>query len=243
MTALAFDPATLPFAERLHWQSRKDWLSGRVTHSSLIVVVALWGFGIAWCGITGTIASINREKIARVFATDWTEAAAVCAVFGLGALVILLAIGATLSWARNGKSTLVLKTLPAFTGETFEATVEAGQILAGKSSFELSLTCERVVSVRRRKSGSRRRTHAHFRREQIGKVTKTITAVPSPGLNGTFTFPVAITVPEYHPGSLHEEDGTGIQWTLHVQSAGGQSPVFGAAFEVPVYRRADLVER
>ncbi len=88
----AFDIATLPYTERLHWQSRKDWLTGRVTHSSFIVVAALWGFGIAWNAITGTIATINREKIATVFATDWTEALAVVAVFGLGVLVVLLAI-------------------------------------------------------------------------------------------------------------------------------------------------------
>lgn len=243
MTALAFDPATLPFAERIHWLSRKDWRSGRVTHSSLIVVIALWGFGIAWLAVTGVIARVNRDKIAAAFATDWTEAAAVCAVFGLCILVILLAIGATLSWARNGKSALVLKTLPAFAGERFEGVIEAGQILAGKSSFEVSLTCERVIDIRLRKSGSRRRTHSHFRREQLGKVTKTITAVPTPGPDGSFTFPVLVNVPENHPGSLHEEDGSGIQWTLHVQSADGQSPVFGAAFEVPVYRRGDLVER
>ncbi len=74
-------------------------------------------------------------------------------------------------------------------------------------------------------------------------MTKTITAVPSPGPAGAFSFPVAMNVPEYWPGSLHEADGTGIRWTLHVQSADGQSPVFGAAFEVPVYRRGDLVER
>ncbi len=236
----AFDIATLPYTERLHWQSRKDWLTGRVTHSSFIVVAALWGFGIAWNAITGTIATINREKIATVFATDWTEALAVVAVFGLGVLVVLLAIAATLSWRQNGKSTLVIGTLPAFAGETFSGTIEAGKIVEGRQAYELALTCERVTSVRRRREGSRRSTHHHFHREQLGKVTTRIQGTPMRGPDGLFTFPVTIAVPEYHPGSHHEDDGTGIRWTLHIQSADGQSPVFGAAYEVPIYRREDL---
>lgn len=236
----AFDIATLPYTERLHWQSRKDWIAGRVTHSTIVVVVALWGFGIAWNAITGTIATINREKITAVFANDWTEALAVIAVFGLGALVIVLAIAATLSWRRNGKSTLVIATLPAFAGETFNGTVEAGRIVDGRQSYELALICERVTSVRRRKEGSRRTKHDHFRHQQLGKVTKRIHATPARNADGLFTFPVSISVPEYHPGTLHEEDGTGIRWTLLIKSADGQSPAFGAIFEVPVYRREDL---
>ena len=243
MTAIAFDPAALPFAERIHWQTRKDWRAGRVTHSSLIVVLALWGFGILWLMIIGTLATINRDKVAAAFASDWGEAAGVLAAFGMGILVILLAIAATVSWSRNGTSVLRLGTLPAFTGESFEGLVEAGQIIAGRHSFEIALTCERVTSVRRRKQGSSRSTHDHFRREQLGKVTKKINAVPSPAASGTYAVPVAIGIPSYCPGSLHEEDGTGIQWTLHIQSADGQSPVFGAAFEVPVYRREDLEAR
>lgn len=245
MTTLAFDPATLPFAERIHWQSRKDWLSGRVTHSSLIVVAALWGFSVLWCAAIGFIFTVNRAKIATAINDDWTEAIVPAFAAALGIIVVLCAIGATLSWLRNGKSALVLGTRPAFAGETFEGTVEAGRIIAEKSSFAVTLTCERVTEVRRRdpSSKSRRRQHSHFHRELLGKVTKTITAVPSPGANGLFSFPVTMNVPDFYPGSLHEENGTGIQWTLHVQSANGQSPVFGAAFEVPVYRREDLVER
>ena len=239
----AFDTAVLPFEERLHWQARKDWPLGRVDHSSAIVVIALWGFSIAWCSITGTIATINREKVAAAFASNWAEALAVIAVFGLGALAIILAIAATVSWRSNGKSTLVIGTLPAFAGETFEGTVEAGKIIAGRSTFELSLTCERVTDVRLRDPGSnsRRRKHAHFHRQQLGKVTKKMTAVPSLVADGKSAFPVSMTVPDYYPGSLHNDDGTGIQWTLHIQSADGRTPVFGAAFEIPVYRREDLL--
>src|SRR5689334_18519062 len=113
MTTLAFNPATLPFAERIHWQSRKDWLMGRVTHSSLIVVASLWGFGILWCAATGFIFTVNRHKIIAAMAGSWTEAVVPAVVAGLGGIVILCAIAATLSWLRNGTSALVIRTLPA----------------------------------------------------------------------------------------------------------------------------------
>jgi hypothetical protein len=243
VTSITFNIATLPFAERLHWENRKDWLSGRVTHSSLVVVAGLWGFSILWCAAIGFIASVNRAKIAVAVAESWTGAIVPAVVAGLGLVVILCAIGATLSWLRNGKSALVIETLPAFTGETFHGAIEAGKIIDGRRDYEVTLSCERLVNVRIRQHGSRHRTHSHFRRELVGKVTKTLAVNPSPARDGLFTIPVSIAVPDHYPGSLHEDDGTGIRWTLHVRSADGKSPAFGAAFEVPVYRREDLVER
>lgn len=237
----AFDTSVLPYEERLHWLTRKDWPAGRVTHSSFIVVAALWGFGIAWTAIIGTIATINREKVAASFATNWTESLGVIAAFGLGILVIILAIAATVSWLKNGRSTLVIETLPAFAGGRFRGVIEAGDILAGKTSFKLTLACEEVISRTERIEGSRRRKHSHFDRMLRGSATARIMRPATGSAGEGFSLPIDIAIPGHLPGSRHLSDGTGYQWTLSISSDDGASPAFGAAFEVPVYREDDLV--
>lgn len=241
----AFDIALLPYPERLHWQSRKDWPKGRVDHSSAMVVLALWGFGLAWSAITGTIAYVNHAKIAAAVARSWTQAIVPGLVFGLGPIVILCAIAATVSWRRNGVSTLVMETVPAYVGDVFRGTVEAGDILRGHNAFAVTLTCERVRAHLRTVPGSRgrRKKHAHFHREKLGSVSRTINQAATIGRDGKLVVAVAIEIPSGMPGSFHEINGTGIQWTLNIQSGDGRSPVFGAAFEIPVYRREDLDTR
>lgn len=153
----AFDTSVQPYEERLHWLSRKDWPAGRVTHSSFIVVAALWGFSL----LIGhrRHRRINHNKIAAALAESWTEWVVPSLAVFLGVVVILCAIGATLSWLRNGRSTLVIETLPAFTGGRFRGMVEAGDILAGKQSFKLTLACEEVIERTERIERSRRRKH------------------------------------------------------------------------------------
>lgn len=236
----AFDTSVLPYEERLHWLTRKDWPSGRVSHSSFIVVAALWGFSLLWCAAIGGIGAINRNKIAAALAESWTEWVVPSLAVFLGIVVILCAIAATVSWLRNGRSTLVIETLPAFTGGRFRGMVEAGDILAGKQSFKLTLACEEVIERTERIEHSRRRKHSHFDRVLRGSSTARVMRPATGSAGHGFRLPVDIAIPANLPGSRHLSDGTGYQWTLSIASDDGSSPVFGAAFEIPVYREDDL---
>ncbi len=237
----AFDPSVLPYEERLHWQSRADWPAGRVSHSTAIVVLALWGFSIVWCAAIGGIFFVNQHKIAAALASSWTEWVVPILLVGVAVIVILSAIAATISWRNNGRSTLVIGTLPAFVGERFEGRIEAGPILKGRQGFKVTLSCEDVKAKTERRKNSRRRKHAYFYRVKRGSASATVTALPQPSGDGRYIFHVGIDIPRGLPGSLHLEDGTGVQWTLTVTSDDGQSPAFGATYEIPVYRREELV--
>jgi hypothetical protein len=235
-----FNPLSLPIIERLQWQERLDWQQGRVTHSSLIIVLALWGFGIVWCAAISFIFHVNRAKIEAALAASWTEWIVPGLLVLVAVGVIWSAIGATISWKNNGRSALVIETLPAFVGETFRGRIEAGDILLGKRSFKLTLQCEEVKQHLRSVKGSRRKKHAHFYRVKLGSTVKTEAAVASPAASGLFSFPVEIAIPPSLPGTRREENGTGYSWTLTATSDDGTKPVFSAVFEIPVYRRRDM---
>jgi len=237
----AFNPACLPHEERRHWMKRRDWPAGFTRHSAAFVMAFLWLFSAVWCGLTALIFRANGAKIEAAMDAGLTGWIVPVLVVLVGAIAVISAICTTISWLRFGSTTLRIDTLPSFVGESFRGRLEAGDYLLGRRRFTMTLTCEEVIRQAAPARRRNRKKQSHVVRRQAGSASRTIDRLPIPDGMGRSVLKLDIDVPEGLPGSLHRDDGTGYQWILSVTTSDGHEPAFSAAFEIPVYRREELL--
>lgn len=217
------------------WMERKDWAARRVTSSEGAPALFMWVWVAGWWGAITLIGSVNGEKIRVAFTESWWNVAFVAIFVGAGLAGLWVAIAFTLSWWRYGRSTLVLDTLPAYTGEKFTGTLEARLSPKPTQSLEIRLVCEDLFWVETHRNGKR---ESQLRVRELGGAS----AVADPrrftpagqGLRGR----IDVAVPPGLPSSNLDASGNGIRWQLRIASAEGDVP-FSCSFDIPVYDRQD----
>ncbi len=215
------------------WMEREDWQSRRLVHSSAQPALLLWFWTLAWCGLLGLVATINRDKIRAALAESWWNGA-LGSLFVLAGLAgLAMAVTFTWSWFRYGRSILMLDTLPAYVGDRFIATLEARLHPLPQKPLQIELVCEELHWIETRSQG--RRT-SRLDACRLGR--STATADPrrfTPGRTG-MRGRIEIRVPSDLPSAHIDERGNGIRWQLHVSTAAGDAP-FSCSFDVPVFEK------
>ena len=151
-----------------------------------------------------------------------------------GLAVLRLAVDATWSYWRYGRSTLRLDTLPAYTGERLRATLEARFAARPAVPLKASLVCDKL-HWRRYRSGGKTQTRLEVKEQR--RVEKDISPNSVLVSRGSARIPIEFDVPAGYPEYSIDGEGNGIRWTLHVETAKGETPPFVCTFEVPVYAR------
>lgn len=218
------------------WMLRNDWASRRIVHSNAGVVIVLRLWNVGWWGGLILIGSINRDKILASLESSYWGYLLLAFFVLCGIAVLRLAIEATWSHWRYGRSVLRLDTLPAFSGERLRGTIEAGLTARPRAPLKASLVCERVKWTEYRSNG-RTRTRAEVKEQSRmeREVTPASILVSYRGAR----IPIEFDIPSSSPEYAIDEQGNGIRWTLHLETSQAETPPFSCAFEVPVYRRRE----
>jgi len=217
------------------WLERKDWAARRVTSSEGGPAIFMWIWVAGWWGAMAFIGTVNEDKIRLAMSQSWWNVAMI-AVFVCGGLAGLwFAIAFSLSWWRYGRSTLILDTLPAYTGEAFAGTLEARLEPKPARPLEIRLVCEDLFWVETQSDGKR---ESRLRVRELGGANATADprrfTPAGQGLRGRIEVPV----PPGLPSSNLDPSGNGIRWQVRIATAEGDVP-FSCSFDIPVYDRQD----
>lgn len=218
------------------WMLRKDWAAGRVVDRSGLAVAIFMGVWCAgWWGAMALIWTVNREKIIAAVQQSWGEGLLI-GVFVLGGVAGLAVLfGALRTWWIYGHATLRIDTLPGYLGDAFRGSVTVRLPVKPKGPIDVTLVCEDVLQLRRRKAGGGHTIETTY--DELW--SESIPVEPGRLLmtRGTTTIPVDIAIPNAQPECALDDNGNGTRWVLRVHGLIEGRPGFSFQFEVPVYRR------
>lgn len=216
------------------WMLRKDWASRRIVYSNAGVAALLWLWNVGWWGGLALIGMVNREKILAALESSWWSYALLAFLLLCGIVVLCLAIAATRSHWRFGRSVLRLDTLPAYVGEPLRGTVEARLSARSTAPLKAALICERLDWITSRRG---RNTTTRLDVKELARIEREIPPSRVLVSRAGSRIPVEIDVPPQSAEYSIDSKGNGVRWTLHVEATAQDALPFAATFEVPVYRR------
>jgi hypothetical protein len=218
------------------WMLRKDWAARRVVDRSGLAVAVFMGVWCAgWWGAMALIWSVNREKIIAAVQQSWGETALI-GVFVLGGVAGLAVLfGALRTWWIYGHATLRIDTLPGYLGDAFRGNVTVRLPAKPKGPLDVTLVCEDVLQLRRRKAGGGHTTETTY--DELWSDSIAIEPDRLLMIRGITTIPVDIAIPNAQPECALDDNGNGTRWVLRVHGLIEGQPGFSFQFEVPVYRR------
>jgi hypothetical protein len=153
----------------------------------------------------------------------------------LGGLIgLALACQLTRSWWRYGRSELHIDTLPGWIGDIFRAGVVTNLPAAPRKPVTVKLVCERVSWVTCGQ-GDNRRTER--RSERVWETSTEVLPSQLIVTRRCVGIPIAIAIEPGVPATERDERGNGIEWTLEVEVAPDDAPMYLSSFEVPIYER------
>ncbi len=211
------------------WTQRQDWACGKMVQEGtlnmglLVVFTVLWnifGWGIAAFGII----------------SDWDSGDVPWFLVVFPVVGVVLAVVTLRAWIRKrkfGTSVLNFRTMPAYSGDHLQGTVQTGVPVKNQPSqeFSLRLLCARRTTVLDQDGDAR------VSEETLWSDQQTVLG----GISGTL--PVFQVSVDFHiPGNLPstellpEDDRT--LWRLEITSR-MKGVDYAAQFEVPVYQRPE----
>jgi hypothetical protein len=210
------------------WLKRKEWADGRIASSSRKAVLLLWVFVAFWCAASAAISlAVVPQQLQQ-----GNHAALIALIFpviGLG--MIFFALNTTRAWRTFGRSIFAMAAVPAAPGGTLAGEIQVKTKLQPQHGLHLRLSC-----VRRTTTGASSNRQMHDK--ILWQDEKWLRAsLPQTDLNTT-GIPVYFILPDNLPESV-ASPGDGIHWQLEA-SAKLRGPDFHAAFDVPVFKLAEM---
>lgn len=215
---------------REQWTRRPDWVAGRIVEESARTG-SLMGWSAAFINLVVWGIVVGAMLIGD---PPWGLLAV---PIGVGLLIAGVAVRDRLRLRRFGPSSLALATTPAYLGDRLVGTTETGvqERHAPADGFHLRLVCaDRFTERDTSGSGSTSRTREIVLWEQTWQTEGT----PTPGLPRRLAVPIDVPLPADQPPTM-QQGNTGTCWRLEVTAA-VPGLDYGAAFELPVFHRADV---
>jgi len=210
------------------WLNRQDWADGRIISSSRKAVLLLWIFVAFWCAASAAISlAVVPQQL-----DQGNHAALIALIFPVvGLALIFFALNTTLAWRKFGQSIFEMATVPTASGGTLEGMVRVNAKLQPEHGLHLQLSCVRRTTIH---AGKNRGTTEKilWQDEKWLRADLPQTDVKATGI------PVYFKLPDNLPEST-ASGGDGIDWRLEA-SAKVRGPNFHAAFEVPVFKLAEI---
>lgn len=216
------------------WMLRKDWAARRIVHSNAGLAIMLWVWNVGWWGGLALITHVNRDKILASLESSWWGYALLGLFLLIGIGVLRLAVDATWSHWRYGRTVLRLDTLPAYAGERLRGTIEARLRERPASPLKASLVCDRLKWLTHRSNG---KTTSRLVVTELSRFEREIRPASIIVSRNGARIPIEFELPSGAPDYSVDDEGNGVRWTLHVGTPDAQPSAFSCTFEVPVYGR------
>lgn len=209
------------------WLKRKEWTESRLMTTVRKSVLLLWIFVAFWCAGSAVIAlAVVPQQMHQ--GNHLALLALIIPLIGL--TIVVLALNTTLAWRKFNRTVFQMAAFPA----------SPGGVLAGKIVVPARLKPEhglhvRVTCVRRAVTGP---TNNLRTTDKVLWEDEKWLRANLPQTGGTTEIPVYFALPDKLPESTVTA-GDGTHWKLEA-SAKLDGPNFQAAFEVPVFKVAEL---
>ena len=188
------------------WLWRRAWLESRIESDGRARQIGLWGFTLLW-NLMSLPVWLRMAGPAILFA--W--------IFPLAGLVMLfVAVRSSLREARNGRSVLVLQSMPGVLGGQIAGEIHAVGSLSNVREFQVRISCVRRLTK--------------DRRDELWQDERTVLASATLSTGAGAMLPFSFTIPYALPASKDN------QVTWHIEVSGRRSgPDYHKCFEVPVF--------